>query len=145
MDEITVYEKALALLARREHTEIELLRKLKARHAPPSLITKTLQRLKQEGFLSHARFAEAYVRMRYQAGFGPQRIALELHERGVEPHYQTSFLHSISPEEWKEKLTELCQKKFNGKTPANASEKAKQMRFFYGRGFTLDQIKQVIN
>ena len=47
-------------------------------------IDAAIKQLKEEGLQSDQRFTEAYIRMRARRGFGPQRIELELRERGIE-------------------------------------------------------------
>jgi regulatory protein len=48
---------AMDLLARREHSVLELTRKLQARGFEPQLVDAALQQLVADGLLSDARFA----------------------------------------------------------------------------------------
>jgi regulatory protein len=75
---------ALGLLARREHSSLELAYKLSARGFDADLVASLLHRLSAEGLLSDARFAESFVRARRDKGYGPVRIRGELRERGVD-------------------------------------------------------------
>ena len=82
-DTAKIRESAYRLLARREHSYKELQTKLKQREFDRDAIDAVLQDLIDEGLQSDARFAESYIRMRAMNGFGPERIPLELAERGV--------------------------------------------------------------
>ena len=58
---LSLKAQALALLARREHSRAELVRKLAAEGSAEE-IDMVLSQLEQRGLLSDARCAEAYVR-----------------------------------------------------------------------------------
>ena len=73
-DEATAIEHgALRLLASREHTRLELQRKL-ARHHDEAQIDPVLDDLERRRLLSDARFAENYVSQRSRRGYGPLRL-----------------------------------------------------------------------
>ena len=55
------YLKGLSLLVRREHSRKELMGKLLLRSFSEQTIEHSLGRLEQDGSLSDARFAEAFV------------------------------------------------------------------------------------
>ena len=75
--EPTLRERALRLLAGREHARVELARKL-ARHAgPDDNVEQLLDELSQRGHLSESRYAEARTRQ-LSRKFGSARIAHEL-------------------------------------------------------------------
>lgn len=76
-------DRALRLLGRREHSRLELERKLSGRETPPSTIASVLDQLEQEGLLQEERFVETYVAERFDKGFGPLRIRAELQTRGI--------------------------------------------------------------
>jgi regulatory protein len=58
----TIRLKAMDLLARREHSVKELLKKLSDRFEEPELIIKVVDQLAQDNLVSNSRFAEMYVR-----------------------------------------------------------------------------------
>ena len=78
-----VYNKALDLLSRREHSRKELYLKLTKRFESKEDINLTLDRLEEKNLLSDSRFAEEYVQARREKGFGPIKISAELEKRGV--------------------------------------------------------------
>jgi regulatory protein len=76
--------KAMNLLARREHSQQELLAKLSKTGADEPTLLEVIKRLIEQGLQSDERFAEAFVRARRQKGYGPSRIFQELKIRGLE-------------------------------------------------------------
>ena len=65
-----IRRSAMDLLARREHSYSELLRKLRQRGAATDAAEIELDRLVEDGLLSDARFCEAYLYARSQRGYG---------------------------------------------------------------------------
>lgn len=124
----------MGLLARREHSFAELLRKLLQRGAPEELAEIELERLQSEGLLSDARFCEAYVYSRSQRGFGPVRLREELRHRGVADSLIDAVLYD---EVWD--WTDLAQKAFAKRFPdgqaEDLKERVRQQRFMQYRGF----------
>ena len=134
---------AMNLLARREHSRLELAKKLRKRDYESSEIDDVLSALENENLLSDQRFSEAYANMRANRGLGPVRIRLELNDRGVADNLISAALarHESS---WFERAEGVRQKKF-GDPPENIEAKAKQLRFLQYRGFTNDQIREVLD
>ncbi|MDT8281315.1 MAG: regulatory protein RecX [Gammaproteobacteria bacterium] len=135
---------AVKLLSRREHSAVEIRDKLLKRDFEDSEITQAITELVQGGWLSDERFAEAYIRMRQQKGFGPIRISIELNERGVEEGIIDTYLHPYDPA-WLQSLSKQYEKKYKNKIIEDYNDKAKRIRFFQYRGFALDAIYKVLN
>ncbi|HET8699341.1 MAG TPA: regulatory protein RecX, partial [Gammaproteobacteria bacterium] len=83
-DQAECKRRALDLLARREHSRLELERKLGARGFVPEVIATALNHLEQSGALAGDRFTESFIRSRAARGQGPVRIRAELAARGVD-------------------------------------------------------------
>ncbi|MGB5441140.1 MAG: regulatory protein RecX [Gammaproteobacteria bacterium] len=129
-------------LARREHSEAELRRKLATRGFDADLIETTLAGLVAENLLSNTRFAEAFVHSRYQRGSGPQKIHAELRERGIDDGLIEESIAGYD-QQWRERVREVREKKFGAGLPGDYKERARQMRFLQQRGFTPEQISSV--
>jgi len=138
-----VRRAAMDLLARREHGRVELTRKLRQRGAPADLIEAALERLAEEGLLSEARYLESFVGYRARAGYGPLRIREELTQRGLGRADVEQALRD-SGIDWAEQLQDTWQRKFSGKLPADARERAQQGRFLSYRGYPLDLIGRLL-
>ncbi|NJD07833.1 MAG: regulatory protein RecX, partial [Methylococcaceae bacterium] len=72
----------VALLARREHSREELLRKLAAAGVARELALRAVDELAGNGAQSNGRYAESLVRSRYGRGYGPHWIRRELAAKG---------------------------------------------------------------
>jgi len=138
---LEVRKSALDLLARREHSEQELSRKLSVRNFAPELIESTLAGLVDEGLLDNARFAESFVHSRYQRGQGPHKIRAGLRERGIEDELATACLED-GELRWSELAQQVREKRFGSGQPANYKERTRQMRFLRQRGFSSEQINE---
>lgn len=132
------------LLARREHGRVELTRKLRQRGASPEDIEAALDRLVEEGLLSESRYLESFVSYRSRSGYGPVRIREELSQRGLQRADIEQALRECGVD-WQEKLQETWQRKFAGRMPADARERAQQGRFLSYRGYPLDMIGRLLS
>ena len=135
--------KALAFLARREHSGAELRTKLNAAGFPANIVGDVLSVLEREGWLNDVRFAEAFIRARRERGYGPMRIRAELRERGVVGEVIDACLDMRDPD-WLRPLEQVWTKRFRARKGADFAERARQLRFFQARGYTAEQIRAVI-
>ena len=83
MKKRSLQERALELLAQREHSVTELRSKLTKATFDADEIHELINKLTQSGLQSDQRFTENYLRYRSQRGFGSQKIIAELKQRGV--------------------------------------------------------------
>ena len=133
-------DAALQLLARREHSTLELRHKLLRRDYPAERIDPVLEALQSEGWLNDRRFAEVYAVSRMDKGYGPLRIRRELRERGVPDAISESVLAPLEAD-WAAMLDRLYRKRFRGRPLRDAAERLRRMRFLRQRGFTMAQIE----
>lgn len=126
-------------LARREHSELELARKLTTRGYTADTVAATLAGLVEDRLLSNARFAEAFVHSRIQRGSGPQKIRAELRERGIPDELIDASLEAHA-DSWRDLAREVREKRFGLAQPRDFRERSRQMRFLQQRGFSSEQI-----
>jgi len=131
---------AMDLLARREHSMLELRRKLDSRGMPAELVQDALAQLAEEGLISEQRFAESFVSARVRRGQGPVRIRGDLLQRGVEEALAEQALEAADCD-WLELAREVRRKRFGRAQPESYPERARQSRFLQYRGFTGEQIR----
>ncbi|WNO10362.1 regulatory protein RecX [Teredinibacter sp. KSP-S5-2] len=135
----SLYNAALALLARREHSSSEIKIKLKRKFSSSDeLIDKIIYTLIDQGYLSDERFAEAYIRSRARKGFGPVRITQELNEKGVSSEVISRGFDETDWD-WNATAQDVLRKKYKSE-PQDFKEKMKQQNFLRYRGFDLDSI-----
>ena len=141
-DQALARKKAMDLLARREHSRLELYQKLKQRKLETHVINSELDKLIDEDLLSDERFAEAYLRSRFERGKGPNIIFSELLQRGVNELLANHALEGISEEQWCELAYQTMHKKLGNETELDYDKQLKLMKFLSYRGFTRDQIEK---
>ena len=134
---------ALRLLARREHSQYELRRKLKARGYGERLVDELLAELITERLLSDTRYAEAMVTNRASRGYGPLRICMELRDRGVAEGIVDKVLQKAEVD-WDERLRHTYDRKYGGIAVESFKTWASRAQFLNNRGFSVDAIRRVI-
>ena len=133
---------AMDFLARREHSEQELRRKLTARADDVDEVEVALQQLKDEGLQSDERFTEAYVHHRVNAGIGPVKIRYELRQKGIDEALAEIFLQAMEGE-WDDMMREQRARKYGETIHAGYSERMKQARFLQNRGFSPESVMRL--
>ncbi len=79
------YDKALKLIARRDHFRAELVEKLRRKGFDDDGIESALERLDELGLLDDERLARRFVEFRsVDRGWGERRLVNELRKRGVD-------------------------------------------------------------
>ena len=136
-------ERALKLLARREHTRGDLACKLVARGAATDAIERVLDALEAQGILSEERFIEQYVVSRLDRGHGPRRIREELRRRGIG---DVAANEAVGQDDgfWSGRASRVRSRRFGEAMPADCREWVRQARFLERRGFTTEQIRSVL-
>lgn len=131
--QMSLKARALRYLSAREHSRMELARKL-ARYAQEGEdIDALLDRLEAANLLSQERFSESLVNRR-SARFGNSRILSELKSHGIDADALTDIKTGLEQDE-SARAREVWLRKF-GTLPDNANDRAKQMRFLMQRGFS---------
>ncbi len=143
-DEATAIERrALRLLASREHTRLELRRKL-ARHHDEVQIGPVLDELERRRLLSDARFAENYVSQRSRRGYGPLRLSAELTDKGVDRELATRCIDDVAVD-WSDLLLEVAMRKFGDEPATDRQALARRGRFLQQRGFPVSLVGRYLD
>ena len=133
---------AMDLLSRREHSVRELSTKLKQREFDTDDIESALYQLQVDNLLNDERFAESYIHLRIQKGFGPVRIVHELAQRGVDEETIQQQM-DYNEEYWLKLMQQQRIRKFGDKIPEEYGEKMKQARFLQNRGFSTESVMRL--
>ncbi|MDY0309425.1 MAG: recombination regulator RecX [Castellaniella sp.] len=134
--------RAVAYLSRREHSRLELQRKLSAWCDDPAAIEAVLDDLAREHWQSDQRYAQAYAH-RAAERQGAQRILSALRQQGVADEQLADLRDTLNATE-AERARAVWQRKF-GHPPADPREYARQYRFMAGRGFSADCIRRLLD
>lgn len=139
----TIYNKALDIISRREHSKKEVRDKLLKKFDDLIVIEDVIEKLIKNSLLNDSRYAEMYTRARKRKGFGPKRIGYELNSRGV-----SETLSSIAIEEeggWLEAAENAFNKKFKDGISLDFKTKLKQKSFLQNRGFSFKEIDSIFS
>ena len=139
--EPTLRERALRLLAQREHSRTELAKKLKPHAGTEEDLTALLDELSLRKLLSDERYAESRTRV-LSRRFWAARIAHELRSVGVDEQLAEQALKAARVTEV-ERAREVWRRKFRA-APQTREERARQVRFLQSRGFSFDAIRAVV-
>ena len=143
----TALHCGVGLLARREHSESELRKKLSVREFEDADIDIAIDRLLEKDYLSDSRFAISTCRYRANRGYGWRYIANELKQKGV-CSIIIQELQNNCEIDWYLQVELAYNKRFGEsrvEDPKQAQkEQAKQIRFLQYRGFSHDEIFSVV-
>ncbi|MGQ9685642.1 MAG: recombination regulator RecX [Thiobacillaceae bacterium] len=137
---MTLRERALNLLAWREHSRAELARKLAA-HGKADEIQFLLDTLEREGLLSETRYVEAQARA-HAGRHGSLRLKQTLQRQGVGGELLEATLAQARALDYAA-CKALWQRKY-GRHAADDKEKARQYRFLQSRGFPSEVVARVL-
>jgi regulatory protein len=133
--------RALAYLARREHSRSELSRKLAPHAESADQLAALLDELAAERLLSEERFAEGLSRSRGER-YGSARVRQELRAHSLDPDLIDRCTAALAATELA-RARAVWQRRF-GAPAADPAERARQMRFLAQRGFSNDAIRRVV-
>jgi regulatory protein len=139
-----IKDSCLRLLMRREHSQKELLTKLKAKGFNPTDILPIIAELAEQGWQSDIRYAESYTRHRLKKGYGALAIAHELKQNGITEFDIDSVLADVA-DDWLLLIKQVYEKKYGDDKKLSLPERAKRTRFLLQRGFDSRLIQQLFN
>ncbi|PPD32361.1 MAG: RecX family transcriptional regulator [Methylomonas sp.] len=131
----------LRLLARREHSQKELLDKLALRGFMRDESLPVIQAMAEQNWQNDLRYAECYLRQRIATGYGPVRIRYELQQRGIDD----ADLDAQAEEQggWQNLLLDVYARKYDDEKSLSQNEWLKRSRFLQQRGFSGEMIKRL--
>ncbi len=140
-----IYNKALDILSRREHSEHELKLKLykKFEAISDSEIEEVIIRLENNNLLNDFRFAETYALIRKRKGFGPNKIYHELINKGIKESISDEIISA--EDSWEDAALKVFRKKYKDGISEDTKERLKQKNFLHNRGFSFKEIESVFS
>lgn len=133
----------MRILARREHSAVQLKQKLAARGHAPGVVEEIASDMAEAGWQSDVRFAETLARSRAAQGYGPLRIRAELKASRVPESEIRSALEAID-HDFVQAAVRLRERRF-GVKPERGADQQKQYRFLANRGFDNEQIRVALS
>lgn len=139
---ISLKARALRLLSMREHSRIELERKLSRYAEDAGEIKSLLDALEAQGWISEARVVESVLHQK-SGRLGVNRLRQELRQRGIGEASAAAALEEFKTTEF-ERARDVWRRKF-GVSPDGPQAYARQVRFLTYRGFGTDTIRRVLS
>lgn len=148
-------DRTMRILTQRDHSEEELRRKLRQsvqrtafmQQSEPEIITdaqldKVIGWCYENGWLNDARFTERFIQSRSRKGYGPQRIRLELGQKGI-ARADIDIAMEACEIDWSASAAQLAERKFGLPLPTEWKAKAKVQRYLQSKGFFTEDIQAV--
>ena len=136
-------EAALRLLARREHSHVEVVRKLTRRGWPEPEVVSVVDELADENLQSDERFAESYARSRAAKHYGPVRIRAELSERGIDRALADRAIRELEAD-WFALAAEWYERRYGTRPAEDLKEKSRRQQALARRGFTHEHVRELV-
>lgn len=133
---LRAYNAAVRLLGSRDHSVMELTRKLTQREHTAEAINSALDELKSANYVNDARYAQLYAEQRVERGYGPRYIKAKLQERGIETGHIDTAINQQNLE-WFEFAQNTLEKRFDNNAITSTDNRVvgKIARFLDARGF----------
>lgn len=142
--EPTPLQRALGLLTRREHSRLELVRKLAQRGVAQEEAEAAIGKLADAGWQDDARFAESLLRSRAGNGYGPAYIRAELATHGLGSEVIAAAMDGFEGD-WAENARDLLQRRHPQALAGDREARRKAADFLLRRGFAMEHVRAAIN
>ena len=143
-----LFARAAAYCSLAEHCRRDVAEKLRSwGEVSDEEVKQVLERLESEGFWDEQRYAQAFAndKLRFQ-GWGRLKIRAALAQKGVASGAVQTALEELDEDTYRETLQTLADKKrreLRGERDQYVLRQ-KLSRFLYGRGFSLDEIQEIL-
>ncbi|HET9820049.1 MAG TPA: regulatory protein RecX [Rhodanobacteraceae bacterium] len=138
----SAYDRALAMLARREHSRRELRTRLERAGCDEAESESAIRKLRDQHYQDDTRFGEMIVRARVGQGYGPARIRAELRSHGLADAAIGGLLDGAGVD-WQALALAQMRKKYGRKSAADHAERGKRAAFLLRRGFAAATVRIV--
>ena len=145
-------DRAVRILAMRDHSEQELRRKLAAQiikkngpeeiDATPEDYDKVIAWCIESRYLDDDRFVRQFIASRSRKGYGPARIRQELNQKGISREATEKAMRECDID-WCALARDQATRKYGEPLPTVFSEKVKIQRFLLYRGYLMEDIQDI--
>lgn len=148
-------DRAVRILAMRDHSEQELRRKLSAPVISGSCAAQqdkteysvadldhVIAWCYEQHWLDDSQFAVRFITSRSRKGYGPQAIRQALQQKGIERETREAALFACETD-WCQLAKETAERKFGTPLPTEWSQRIKVQRFLLYRGFFMEDIQNI--
>ncbi len=145
-------DRAIRILAMRDHSEHELRRKLAApvmgKNGPEALdvtpeeVDRVVAWCIENRYLDDQRFVRQFIASRSRKGYGPARIRQELNQKGIAREEGERAMRECEID-WALLAKEQAQRKYGDPLPTVFADKVKIQRFLLYRGYLMEDIQEI--
>ena len=141
---LTPFDYAYRLLAQRSYSAVQLADKMLAKGFTEAAVTRTVERLKEQGYLNDVRLAADQAERLRQRGFGQARIRAKLTQQGIDADTATDALASTSSDNEREDAKRFLASRFSADTLKQPKIAARAFRLLLSRGYPQDVAEQLL-
>ena len=145
-------DRAIRILAMRDHSEQELRRKLvapvmskngpEALDATPDELEQVVAWCIENRYLDDNRFVGQFIASRSRKGYGPARIRQELSQKGIARQVVDQAMRKCDID-WVSLAREQAQRQYGQPLPSAFTKKVKVQRFLLYRGSLMEDIQEI--
>jgi regulatory protein len=145
-------DRAVRILAMRDHSEQELRRKLAAPvmgkngpediDATPEDYDKVIAWCIESRYLDDDRFVQQFISSRSRKGYGPARVRQELNQKGISREAVERAMRECEID-WAALARAQAILKYGEPLPVDFSDKVKVQRFLLYRGYLMEDIQAI--
>jgi regulatory protein len=138
----SAYDKALGLLARREHSRRELKTKLRQGGYEGEETSAAIDRLGEQRYQDDDRFGEVLLRSRIAQGYGPMRLRMELKTHGLSDARIRELLDAAEID-WDASARAQLRRRYGSAGAVDPAERGRRAQFLLRRGFAAATVRNV--
>lgn len=138
----SAYDRGLAMLARREHSQRELRVRLQRADYDEAETTDAVARLGEQHYQDDGRFAEMLLRARIAHGYGPARVRAELRSHGLAAAAIEALIAGAEVD-WDALAAAQLRRQYGNHPARERAERGKRAQFLLRRGFSAATVRQV--
>ena len=132
-------------LSMREHSKLELLDKLLKKNYERTLVIQCLEDFSEKDLQSDYRYAESFVRSKFNDNKGENFIRSSLRNKGISLVLIDKIMLEYDHKDWLKRAILALEKKVFKSNLDKSTQKKKQNAFLNNRGFTFKVIDKAIN
>lgn len=132
-------------LSMREHSKSELAEKLLKKNYQSELIIRCIDEFTEKGLQSDYRYAESYIRSKFNDHKGENFIKLSLKNKGISTDLINEIMQGYDDQAWLKQAISALEKKAYKDDLNESDQKKKQNAFLNSRGFSFKIIEKAIN
>lgn len=141
--EPTPVQRALGLLTRREHSRLELARKLAQRGVEAGAAQAAIDTLSEAGWQDEARFAESLVRSRAASGYGPRHVRAELDTHRLGGEVVSAAMDGFEGD-WTANARDLVARRCPAAREGDRAARRKAADLLLRRGFGMEHVRAAL-